>query len=217
MHRIGFVVGLDHAGHRRLRAVRHVHDDAEPVHPPHRLGAERGQAAMHRRGGLDVAGLVDQVMRKLDRAHTAGLQRVQPVEVALQEIAALDGEHQGRIPLADVGRLARDSHARWPRRCPDIHPRRPGTRQAPDRAPFPAAASSGRAGSSADRRWRKPRRPRRRPGPWWPGRSIDRADAVGAAGMGMHVDDHGWQANSRSCRFWPLRIGLASGHAGCAS
>ena len=43
---------------RVFRAVGDVEDDAQPVHPPHNVGTEVGQAAMHRRRGLDIASLV---------------------------------------------------------------------------------------------------------------------------------------------------------------
>ncbi len=74
--------------------MSHVNDDAEPVHPPHGLGPEWGETAVDGRRGLDVAEFVDQQVRQLDAAHAARFHRVEAIEIAFQEIAALDRQHQ---------------------------------------------------------------------------------------------------------------------------
>ena len=111
VHRNGLVATRATSFDRVLGAMGDVEDDAQLVHPPHHIGAERRQAAVDGGRGLDVAGFVHQVMRQLDAADAAGFHRVQPVEVAFQEVAALDRQHQGGVVGADVGGFAGDAGA----------------------------------------------------------------------------------------------------------
>ena len=92
-----------------LRAMGDVHDNTQRVHPPHHVRPESGQAAMHRRRGLDIAGFVHKIMSQLDTADAAGFHRVQAVQVALQKITALDRQHQGRIVMSKIVRFAGDA------------------------------------------------------------------------------------------------------------
>ena len=165
---------------------------------------------MHRRSGLDVAGLVDQIMRELDRTHAARLERVQPVEVALQEVAALDGEHQRRIPVADVRGLAGDTRAGGLEAAEILVHRGqalarlrvahllqpPVVRIAPDHRHIGDGGNHGGRDAAGGHGGKH--------------RAIHRTATVRAAGMGVHVDDHGWQAIAASAASDHC-IGLAPG------
>src|SRR6266498_4108414 len=85
------------AVHRR---VGHVDEHPQPVHLADHVAAERGEAAVPRRLGLDVAQLVDPVVHQLDRADPAIVGLLDTVEPALEEIAALDGQDGGGSPAA---------------------------------------------------------------------------------------------------------------------
>ena len=78
--------------HQRQRAVRDVDDDAELVAAAYDLGAEVGQAVVHRRRGLDVAQLVDAVVREL---------QVTQVMVSPRLVDAID------LPFEKIGALGR--------------------------------------------------------------------------------------------------------------
>ena len=146
---------------------------------------------MHRRGGLDVAGLVDQVVGELDRTHAAGLEDIQTIQIALQEIAAFHGEYQGRVAAVDVLRLAGDAHAgrlecakvlidagqaltrlRIPHLFqPFCRRMAPDHRQISDGRHHRGGHSTGRHGCQDA--------------------EIDRPDPIGPSGVSVHVDDHG--------------------------
>ena len=78
--------------------MRHVDDDAEPIAAADDLGAGGREAAMDGVLGLDVAEFVDPVMRQLQVAELpARVGFVDPVRVALQEVAALGRDHDAGL------------------------------------------------------------------------------------------------------------------------
>ena len=164
------------------------------VHAANRRGAEVRQAAMHRRRGLNVAGFwCSRMMRELDAAHAARRHRVHPVQVGLQKCTALHRQSTSAGSAArDLVRLVGNSGAgglEELRGRPARGKTFAGFRIAHLLQPLRLVDCGG---SSAGLRWRRPRRPTCRPPPSW--RRTERSTgqmAVGAAGMSVHVYDHG--------------------------
>ena len=172
--------------------MRHVDDDAEPVHAADSFGAKRRQAAMHRRRGLDVAGLVDQVVGELD----ANARRAPPERPAGP--GRPPGSRSLPPPAPTPGRRSRMSsgsramRGRWPRSCQGSlstqarHSPGSGSRTFSSRFVFGLRRIIGRSAMAETTAAATP-----------PGamvartRAIDRAGPIGPAGMGVHVDDHG--------------------------
>ena len=77
--------------------MRGVDDDPEPVAGTDHLGAKIGQATMHRRFGLDVAEVIDPVMRQLQVAQTiSGIGLVDPLDRAVEKIRTLGRDDDRR-------------------------------------------------------------------------------------------------------------------------
>ena len=90
---------LDRLLHHVLGRVRDVADKAEPVTGADHLGAEFGEALMRDRAGLEIADVVRRVMHELQMPHAALMRFLQPFELAVEKVEALD--------IGDDRRLAR--------------------------------------------------------------------------------------------------------------
>ena len=67
--------------------MRDIDDDPQPVAAANDLGPDIGQAAMHRRLGLNVAQFVHAVMGQLQMAQRPfGVGFVDPIDLALEKV-----------------------------------------------------------------------------------------------------------------------------------
>ena len=106
--------GGDGALHQLERAVRHVDHDAERIAAADHLGAEIGQATMHRWLGLDVAELVGMIVRELELAQLPALVRlVDALDLAFEPVRTFGGHDHRRLARprrAQVGGRLHDRH-----------------------------------------------------------------------------------------------------------
>ena len=177
--------------HGGARGVRHVDQQAEPVHLGDRLPPEGGEPAMLLRGVAEfrpgygrVGQRVVAVMGQRDVAGAARRQRAQPGEVGAESVAVLDrGDDRGGVippgALDVVGgaaepRLAASPWRRWHRASPRRGRRRP---DGPHWCGGPAA------------RRRRSSRPRDGRGASWADRPDGRSPSAkgGPSGQGMSI------------------------------
>ncbi len=96
-------------------AVGHVHHDAQPVAFADHIRAERAQPAPLRVLGLLIAELARHVVHDLELADAAAIHLLDPLETAVHEVAALDGDDErgppGRFRGVEIGRGQHARHA----------------------------------------------------------------------------------------------------------
>ena len=96
-----------------------IDQHAQPIHLTDDVAAERREAVVHRRLGLDVAELVDPIVHELNRSHPAVVRPLHVLETRFKKIAALDGHDRHTLARRRRrGEIAAAQHA--------THAERPG-------------------------------------------------------------------------------------------
>ena len=79
--------------------VRYVDHDAQPIAFGDRVASERRQTTLVRGLGLVVAHVAAEEVHQLQVSHTAPVHFADTLQLALEEVATLDGLHDGRRPV----------------------------------------------------------------------------------------------------------------------
>jgi hypothetical protein len=91
---------------RVLGRVRNVADETKPVQCANCVGAERGEAVVRHRAGLEVPDIVRRVMHKLGVTDAAFVGFLEAFELHLQEVESFDIHHDrgpGLVRRVQIG------------------------------------------------------------------------------------------------------------------
>src|SRR6185369_16451082 len=116
--------------------VSHIDHDAQPIALDDRVTSERRQTTLVRGLGLVVPHVAAEEVHQLQVSNTAPVHFTHTLQLALEEVATLDGLHDGR-GLVPVRRLEIAALQRAPqslRRDEVVEPLEPALREAPELA-----------------------------------------------------------------------------------